>query len=305
MKVVHQRFKVTTAAWFVVVMMSTIFVSSQEDVNATITPWPTPEDNQATDAVTTIVPTMEVTTIVPTMEVTTIVPTMEAQTTIATNPEWTTSPQGEWTMSPQAPDASGLAGENDGCHSSKYPFDEYRHKEKYRVGVHAIRGFDAALQEYNITFSQYLTETAGKRFDPPVEFEMVPITFEQMNDLIDRDEMDFFYANPSIYTCIGIESSASPVVTIISKLEVRGHTYDLDVFGGVMFTRADNDEINTIADFQDKIIGAGSIAQIMAGQMQFYVMQKAGVSYVNDPAQVVFAYNQLEVVEGVLDGQFE
>ena len=276
MKVVHQRFKVTSAAWLVVVMMSTIFVSSQEEVNATITPWP-PQEDQATPAVTTIVPT----------KAATVVPTAE------------------WTMPPQAPDVAALAGEDDGCHAGKHPFDEYRHKQKYRVAVHSIRGFDAAMTEYNMTFSKYLTETAGQRFDPPIEFEMVPTTFENMNDLIDRDEMDFFYANPSIYTCIGIESQASPVVTIISKLEVRGHIYDLDVFGGVMFTRADNDDINSIADFKDKIIGAGSIAQIMAGQMQFYVMQKAGVSYVNDPAQVVFAYNQLDVVNGVLDGQFE
>jgi hypothetical protein len=36
------------------------------------------------------------------------------------------------------------------------------------------------------------------------------------------------------------------------------------VFGGVIATQYDNDEINTITDLKDKIIGAGSISMIMA-----------------------------------------
>jgi hypothetical protein len=79
------------------------------------------------------------------------------------------------------------------------------------------------------------------------------------------------------------EVGAQPLVTIISRLEARGHTYELDVFGGVMATRADNDEINSIYDLKDKIIGAGDINQIMGGQLQFYEMEKAGMSYVMDP----------------------
>ena len=191
------------------------------------------------------------------------------------------------------------------CVMGRHPFDPFRHKRKYHVRVHAIRGFDAAMREYNLTFSEYLTETAGKRFDPPIEFSMDPISFEGMNDAIENDEMDLFYANPGIYSCIGVEHGASPVVTIVSKLEVRQHVYELDVFGGVMFTRADNDEINSMQDYKDKVIGAGSIAQIMAAQVQFWVMQRAGISYVNDPAQVVFTYNQDLVVKGVLNGDFD
>ena len=44
---------------------------------------------------------------------------------------------------------------------------------------------------------------------------------------------------------------------------------------------------------------------MMAGQLQFHEMAKAGLSYVMDPHQVVFTYNQEKVVNGVLDGQFD
>lgn len=43
----------------------------------------------------------------------------------------------------------------------------------------------------------------------------------------------------------------------------------------------------------------------MAAQLQFYEMEKAGMSYVMDPKQVAFTGNQFDVVNGVLDGEFD
>ena len=67
----------------------------------------------------------------------------------------------------------------------------------------------------------------------------------------------------------------------------------------------DNTEINTILDLKDKVIGAGAISNILGGQVQFYEMLRAGMSYIMDPKQVVFTYNQEEVVRGVLTGEFD
>ena len=65
--------------------------------------------------------------------------------------------------------------------------------------------------------------------------------------------------------------------------------------GGVIMTRADNTKVNTIQDLKDKVIAAGSISVLMSAQLQFYIMQRAGLSYVNDPKQVVFTGNQFDV----------
>jgi hypothetical protein len=81
--------------------------------------------------------------------------------------------------------------------------------------------------------------------------------------------------------------------------------FDLDVYGGVIATRFDNDEIDTIADLKNKIIGAGAIVDLMGGQMQIYEMQKNGMSYVNDPKQVIFMKDQDLVVEGILSGRLD
>lgn len=195
---------------------------------------------------------------------------------------------------------------NSSCVPPPIPFDPTRHKKKYKVGVHAIRGDESAILEYNKTFGEYLTVTAGRAFDPPIEFEMVPLDFQQ--EIFDRaysKKIDFFYAGPGIYSCIGVETGALPMATIVSRLEVRGRQFDLDVFGGVIFTRADNFEVETVRDLKGKIIGAASLTQVQAGQQQFYEMVKVGLSYVMAPKQVIFTYQQEEVVKGVLDGTMD
>ena len=166
------------------------------------------------------------------------------------------------------------------CSSDKRQFKPRVHKQKYRVAVHATRGFDAAYNKYNKIFTDYLTATAGQRFEPPISFEMVPVNFKGLFDSVESQEVDLFFADPGIYSCVGVEQGAQPLATIVSRLTVRGHTYDLDVFGGVMFARADNDDINGVVDLRDKVIGAGAISMIMAAQLQFYEMGIAGLSYV-------------------------
>lgn len=46
------------------------------------------------------------------------------------------------------------------------------------------------------------------------------------------------------------------------------------VYGGVIAVRADNVEVNSVKDLKDKIIGAGAIVDLMAGQMQIYEVSR-------------------------------
>jgi len=64
------------------------------------------------------------------------------------------------------------------CWSGLRKFDPNLQKKVYRVGVHANRGVETAWEEYNRTFSTYLSVTAGRRFVPPIEFQMVPVSYK-------------------------------------------------------------------------------------------------------------------------------
>jgi len=57
---------------------------------------------------------------------------------------------------------------------------------------------------------------------------------------------------------------------------------------GVIITKADNDNINTVDDLKDKVIGALAISDFAGAQVQFYVMHEAGLDYIVDPKQVIF-----------------
>jgi len=117
--------------------------------------------------------------------------------------------------------------------------------------------------------------------------------------------IDFIYVNPSAYSCIESEYGANSLVSQISLRKVGGKQYKLTQFGGVVFARSDNDAITTITDIANKTAAAANIAGLGSGQMQFRLLQQAGMSYINDPIRLVFTSNQGKVVNGVLSGDFD
>jgi len=184
---------------------------------------------------------------------------------------------------------------------------QLKHEESviFTVGVLANRGFSAAYDEFNTTFSDYLSETAGKRFNPPIMFQMKPLNFNVLFDNVENSNVDFLYSDPSAFSCIDSEYSASSLVSQISRRIVGGEMYSLNRFGGVIFTRADRDDINTTFDIKEKVIACASISDLGSGQMQFRELVKKGISYFQDVKQIVFTSNEEKVINGVLNGDFD
>jgi ABC-type phosphate/phosphonate transport system substrate-binding protein len=178
-------------------------------------------------------------------------------------------------------------------------------KPKYTVGVLAIRGFDAAYAEFNATFNEYLTATAGQKFDPPIEFELKPLDFLTLFSDAEFRQVDFIYVNPSAYSCIESEYKSYSLASQVSRRKVKGQIYDLEKFGGVIATLSNRDDINTVLDLKDQRVAAASISGLGSGQMQFKAMIDNGMNYLDDPKQLVFTSNQGLVVKGLLAGQFD
>lgn len=178
-------------------------------------------------------------------------------------------------------------------------------KEVYKVGVLADRGVDAAFNEFNVTFSDYLTASVGAKFDPPIRFELKPLDFISLFTDVEEKNVDFIYTNPSAFSCIASEYGANTLVSQISRRAVAEKEYDLTMFGGVIFTRADNDAINLVKDIKGHSIACTSISSLGSGQMQFRLLLQAGLSFLNCPSQVAFTSNQETIVQGVLEGKFE
>lgn len=172
----------------------------------------------------------------------------------------------------------------------------------FRVGVLGIRGGAIkAFDEFNATFATFLNEDVGRRvYSSAVTFELVPIEFgNQALDDVNPDNVDFVFANPSMFSCIESRYRASAITTFISRRTVQGEAYALQEFGGVIFARADNDEITTVKDVAGHRIASVSLSGLGSGQMQFREFQKAGIHYLQDPSQLVFMETQDNIVHGV------
>jgi hypothetical protein len=55
-----------------------------------------------------------------------------------------------------------------------------------------------------------------------------------------------------------------------------------------MLVLAGNNEINSVADIKDKVVGAQGFSDFSGAQAQFYVMYQNGLDFVVDPKQVIF-----------------
>lgn len=154
------------------------------------------------------------------------------------------------------------------CTQVIHRFDPLIHKRKYVVGVFNSEGVDLAFRQYNTTFAQYLTATAGQKFNPPIEFDMIPLILTEFMDMAEKEDVDFTFASSAVSSCMATEHKAQPLVTIINRRICRGREYDLDLYGGVMFTLANRDDINSMRDFKDKTIGAGGITMMGGGQVR-------------------------------------
>lgn len=184
-------------------------------------------------------------------------------------------------------------------------FDVKRHKEVYTIGVLEFRGPGTAFAQHGVTFTEYLTEAAGKRFNPPIRFEMKPIDFQTMFDETEAETIDFIYVSPSPFSCLESEYGAQSLVSHISKRVVGGKVYTLPKFAGVIAVRADTTDINHLVDLKGKIVASAAISSFGGGQVQFREVQNAGLSYINDFKQLVFTGNQGRIVNGVLSGEFD
>ena len=118
------------------------------------------------------------------------------------------------------------------CTHGLREFNEHTQKQVYTIGVHAPAGVEKAMNEYNLTFETYLTEVVGKRFDPPIEFQMKATEWPLLSWIDLAEEVDFMYSDTGLYSCIGTEIGAQPLATTIASLESRGRNYELDVYGG-------------------------------------------------------------------------
>ncbi len=135
-----------------------------------------------------------------------------------------------------------------------------------RFGFLAKRG-KAKIREKWGPMVKALEEKTG------VSFELVPLSFDEIEPAIKEKSVDFLHVNPVIFVDQQEKYGVSPLVTKVNLRMGRA----LTKFAGVIFVRADS-PIRTIGDIRGKTFMCAKKTSFGGGQMAFRYLIEHGIN---------------------------
>ena len=161
------------------------------------------------------------------------------------------------------------------------------------IGVLAHRGDQACISKWTPTVD-YLDEAI-----PGSDFSLLPLDLQEMSAALEQGRLDFILTNPGNYVDLERKFGISRITTL--KNLHFGNPYT--VFGAVIFTRADRDDIRDLRDLQNKSFGAVSADAFGGFQMAWRELKQAGIDPYSDLSRLqFFDFPQDNIVLAVRDG---
>jgi ABC-type phosphate/phosphonate transport system substrate-binding protein len=165
--------------------------------------------------------------------------------------------------------------------------------ESLRLGVLAFRPKAQALSQWQ-PLATHLQSALGR----PVALSVYDLT--ELEAAVAAHTVDVVFTTPSHFIALKQHYGLSaPLATQIT----RAGGSDLSVFGGVAFTRADRDTINSLADLVDSRIAITGIDFTGGYQMQAFEMLESGLAPPGPAQLITTGMPQDLTVEAVLTGR--
>jgi len=182
------------------------------------------------------------------------------------------------------------------CLSILIVFPAYSEIKQIKIGVLAFRGNDLAFKMWYPT-AAYLKEAI-----PEHDFRIVPLTHDDIGKTVEKGDVDFVLTNSASYA----ELESTYGITRIATLRNRRTGGIYTRFGALIFTKADNDEIKTLADLKGKSF-AGVHPDAFGGWwMAWRALKKHGIHPEDDFARLDFSgFPQDKIVFAVRDGKVD
>lgn len=163
-----------------------------------------------------------------------------------------------------------------------------------RIGVLTFRPKLQTLEQWR-PLGDILNEAI-----PSHRFVVEALSFHEINDAVARKQLDFVLTNSGHYILLKRRSGlSSPLAT----LAVNENNYKVTSFGGVIFTKADNFTIQTLADIKGKTIALTETTSLGGFQMQAYELFHAGVHLPKDAQIITTGMPHDNVITMVQDGR--
>ena len=179
--------------------------------------------------------------------------------------------------------------------SKQHPYVQTKSGREVKIGVLANLGYEQCMELWGAT-AEYLNDKI-----PHHEFFIVPLAFDEINESVERREVDFVLVNPSIYIELEVKYGVSRLLTL--KNQLLGE--EMIHFGGAIFARAENTEVNTLEDIKGKSFVAVDKESFGGWQMQWKEFLDHGIDPYKDFTKVDFAGTQDQTVFRVLNGEYD
>lgn len=161
----------------------------------------------------------------------------------------------------------------------------------YKIAVLAKNGPVKALKMWQST-GEFLSAKI------PGNFEIVPLDFDAVFPSIEKQEVDFFLVNSSMFITAKVKYDAKAVATMINSRQGK----PLKSFGGVIFTSVDNDEINSTYNLSGKSFMAVKKSSFGGWQMAYMALLDLGIDPFKDFSKLEFGGKHDNVVLAVQNG---
>lgn len=123
-------------------------------------------------------------------------------------------------------------------------------------------------------------------------------SFDGLADAIASRNLDFIIANPAHYTEWAYRFGlSSPLATVVREFDNK----PLRTFGGVIFTRNDNDLVNTAKDIPNKKIAVASLECFAGFRMQQFELKTHDVEVNPDSDLVQLVSSPEQIIQSVMD----
>jgi PAS domain S-box-containing protein len=167
--------------------------------------------------------------------------------------------------------------------------------EPVTIGVLSHRGDEATLAHWSKT-ADYLTTQL-----PDFHFIIVPLDFSEVDPAVGSGSVDFILVNPAIYVNLEVRHRVSRIATM--KNRWQGEDYNL--FGGVIFARAERYDLNRLEDLRGSTMMAVDETSLGGFLMALRELKAAGINPYRDLAELSFGGTHDNVVMAVREGQID
>lgn len=164
--------------------------------------------------------------------------------------------------------------------------------EPVTIGVLSHRGDVTTLAHWSKT-ADYLTEEL-----PDYRFTIVPLDFAEVDPAVGSGSVDFILVNPAIYVNLEVRHRVSRIATM--KNRWKGEAYNL--FGGVIFARAERYDLNRLEDLRGATLMAVDETSLGGFMMAMRELKGAGLKPFRDLGDIRFGGTHDNVVMAVREG---